>query len=80
MPSVVLSSARPSGVLACRAAFVLANSDLRFSTSDCNCTTIALYALSIQYWHVKGSASPGNDDEVSTICFPHKLNIVLEGW
>ena len=24
--------------------------------------------------------SPGNDDEVSIICFPHKLNIVLEGW
>ena len=24
--------------------------------------------------------SPGNDDEVSRICFPHKLNIVLEGW
>ena len=23
--------------------------------------------------------SPGNDDEVSVICFPHKLNIVLEG-
>ena len=24
--------------------------------------------------------SPGNDDEVSIIWFPHKLNIVLEGW
>ena len=24
--------------------------------------------------------SPGNDNEVSIICFPHKLNIVLEGW
>ena len=24
--------------------------------------------------------SPGNDDEVSIICFRHKLNIVLEGW
>ena len=24
--------------------------------------------------------SPGNDDEVSIICFPHKLNIVLEDW
>ena len=24
--------------------------------------------------------SPGNDDEVSIICFPHKLNTVLEGW
>ena len=24
--------------------------------------------------------SPGNDDEVSIICFPHKLNIVLERW
>ena len=24
--------------------------------------------------------SPGNDDEVSIICFPHKLNIALEGW
>ena len=24
--------------------------------------------------------SPGNDDEVRVICFPHKLNIVFEGW
>ena len=24
--------------------------------------------------------SAWNDDEVSIICFPHKLNIVLEGW
>ena len=57
MPSVDLSSARPSGVLACRAAFILANTDLRFSMSDCHCTTTAFYALRIQYWHVKGSVS-----------------------
>ena len=24
--------------------------------------------------------SPGNDDEDRIICFPHKLNIVFEGW
>ena len=24
--------------------------------------------------------SPGNNDKVSIICFPYKLNIVLEGW
>ena len=24
--------------------------------------------------------SPGNNDEVSIICFPYKLNIALEGW
>ena len=24
--------------------------------------------------------SPGNDDEVRVIFFPHKLNIVLEDW
>ena len=24
--------------------------------------------------------SPGNNDEVSIICFPHELNMVLEGW
>ena len=27
-----------------------------------------------------GRRSPGNDDEVSVIIFPYKLNIVLEGW
>ena len=34
-------SVRLSGVLACKVAFIVANSYLRFLASDCSCTTIA---------------------------------------
>ena len=36
--------------------------------------------LELSFMSKLAGLSPGNDDEVSTICFPHKLNIIVEGW
>ena len=32
------------------------------------------------YESYPGGPLHGNDDEVNLLTFPHKLNIVLEGW
>ena len=47
-------------------------------SKTCNIHSVNLLELS--FMSKLAGLSPGNDDEVSTICFPHKLNIIVEGW